>query len=128
MYRCAIPFAFAAAALSCIPAQAQVQRNFPANALRGVLVIVQSPDVSLNGQPARMSPGSRMRGDTNLLLQPASVAGQKLRVNYTVDPSGQVMDVWVLNPVELANKPWPRTPKEAASWSFDPASQTWTKG
>ena len=130
MYRCASAAVFvtAAAFFSCAPAQAQVQRTFPANALRGVLVVVQSPDVSINGHAARMAPGSRLRGDTNLLLQPASVTGQKLLVHYTIDPSGQLMDVWVLNPVEAAKKPWPVNTKEAATWSFDIASQTWTKG
>ena len=129
MYRCAFTAAavFAAATVS-ISAQAQVHRSFPANALRGELVVLQTPDVSLNGHLARLAPGSRMRGDTNLLLQPASVTGQKLIVHYTVDPSGLLMEVWVLNPAELANKLWPRTPQEAASWSFDQAAQLWIKG
>lgn len=130
MYRCASPLAalaICAAASICVPAQAQVQRNFPATALRGVLMVTQSPDVTLNGQAARMAPGARMRGDTNLLLQPASVTGQKLLVHYTVDPQGLLMDVWVLNPVEAAKKPWPVNMKEAMTWSFDPAAQIWTK-
>ena len=132
MYRCAPTTATIAAvalvSFASIPAQAQVQRNFPANALRGVLVITQSPDALLNGQYARMAPGARLKSDVNLLMQPASVTGQKLLVNYTIDPAGELHDIWVLNPVEAANKPWPRTPKEAATWTFDAASQTWTKG
>lgn len=128
MYRCApLLAAFVCAATLCAPAAAQVQRFFPATALRGILVVTQSPDVMLNGQPARMAPGARLKGDNNLLLQPASVTGQKLLVNYTVDPQGLLMDVWVLNPVEAAKKPWPVNAKEAATWSFDPAAQTWTK-
>lgn len=126
MYRCALT-AFAAAACS-ISAQAQVHRPFPVQALRGELVVLQTPDVSLNGQAARLAPGARLRGDNHMLLQPASVAGQKLTVHYTREPSsGMLLDVWVLNPAELANKTWPRTPQEAASWSFDPATQTWIK-
>lgn len=131
MYRCAsAAFAAATVAISCLvcaPAQAQVHRPFPAQALRGEFVVVQTPDVLLNGKPARLSPGSRVRGDTNLLLQPAALTGQKVTVHYTVDMSGLVGDVWVLNPAELANKTWPRTPQEAAAWLFDPAAQTWTK-
>lgn len=126
MYRCAL-LAFAAST-ACISAQAQVHRPFPVQALRGELVVLQTPQVSLNGQPARLAPGARLRSDTHLLLQPASVAGQKLFVHYTIEPSsGMLMDVWVLNPAELANKTWPRTPQEAASWAFEPATQTWTK-
>ncbi|MCV2357434.1 MULTISPECIES: hypothetical protein [Roseateles] len=131
MYRCAqslVSCAFVIATLTVsAPALAQTHRPFPAQALRGDLVILQTPDVSLNGHAARLAPGARVRGDTNLLQQPASLSGVKLTVHYTLDPSGLLMDVWVLNPVELANKPWPRNLQEAESWSFDQASQVWTK-
>ncbi|QPF72580.1 hypothetical protein G8A07_06300 [Roseateles sp. DAIF2] len=130
MYRCASSLlAACAAALVCsLPAQAQVHRSFPATALRGELVVQQAPLVSLNDKPAKLAPGARLRGDTHLLLQPASVIGQKLIVHYTVEPStGMLMDVWVLNPAELANKPWPTTPEEGATWLFQPGTQTWTK-
>ncbi|MET0517727.1 MAG: hypothetical protein ABW005_02720 [Burkholderiaceae bacterium] len=129
MYRCAFPAAAAlAAAVLCISAQAQAQRPFPPDALRGELLVLQTPAALLNGHAATLAPGARLRGDTNLLLQPASVTGQKLIVHYTVEPlTGMLMNVWVLNPVELANKPWPRTAQEAASWQFDAAAQVWTK-
>ena len=128
MYRCALPLAFAASVLVvAAPAQAQQHRPFPANALRGEFVVTQYPDVLINGKPARLAPGSRIKGDTNLWVPPAGLTGQKFVVHYTVEPSGLVMDVWILNPVELANKPWPTNPVEAASWQFIPASQTWVK-
>lgn len=126
MYRCALT-ALAATTL-CISAQAQVQRAFPADALRGELVVLQTPAALLNGKAITLAPGARLRGDTNLLLQPASVSGQKLIVHYTIEPlTGMLMNAWVLNPVELANKPWPRTAQEAATWHFDAAAQVWTK-
>lgn len=126
MYRCVSLAATAVAALVLsIPAQAQVHRPFPPQTLRGELVVLQTPEVSLNGHTARLAPGARLRGDTNLLLQPASVAGQKLTVHYTLDGFGLLMDVWVLNPAELANKTWPRSREEAAQLSFDPAAQVW---
>jgi hypothetical protein len=124
MYRCALALALAT---TCLVAQAQTHRYFPPTALRGELVITQYPDVLLNGQPARLAPGSRVKGDTNLLVQPAGLAGQKLIVHYTVETGGLIMDVWVLNPAELANKPWPTTPVEAATWQFNPGNQTWVK-
>ncbi len=131
MYRCAtflIPAAIAAATLSLSPcAQAQAHRPFPAQALRGELVVLQTPDVSLNGQLARLAPGARIRGDNNLLQQPAAISGEKFIVHYTLDPSGLLIDVWILNAAELANKPWPSKPEEASNWSFDQASQTWIK-
>lgn len=124
MYRCALALALAA---SCLVAHAQTHRFFPATALRGELVVTQHPDVLLNGKPARLAPGSRIKGDTNLWVPPAGLTGQKLIVHYTVESSGLIMDVWVLNPAELANKTWPKTPAESTAWRFEPGTQTWSK-
>ncbi|MGH6647437.1 hypothetical protein [Aquabacterium sp.] len=107
-------------------AQMQVHRNFPANALRGELTVTAAPEVKLNGQDARLAPGSRIRGPNQMLLMSAAITGQKLVVNYTSEQHGLVQDVWVLRPEEIQQL-WPKTPKEAATWSFDPIGQTWTK-
>ena len=123
MYRCVIAALVAAAPFV---AQAQVQRNFPQNALRGDAVFTAPPTITLNGQPAQLAPGSRIRGQNNLLQLSGALAGQALTVNYTVDQYGLVMDVWVLRPEEIANR-WPRTPDEASKLVFDPIAQTWTK-
>jgi len=127
MYRCVLPALGVALAATCLVAQAQVHRPFPANALRGELVITQFPDALMNGKPVRLAPGSRIKGDTNLWVPPAGLTGRKLIVHYTVESSGLLMDVWILNPTELANKPWPTTPAEAATWQFNPGNQTWIK-
>ncbi len=126
MYRCA--FIAVAACVASAPALAQGHRFFPSYALRGDLVVLQWPDATLNGQAARLAPGARIRDAADMLAQPASLSGQKLVVHYTIEPtSGLLRDVWVLNAAELANKTWPRTALEAATWSFDRATQTWTK-
>ncbi|MFG6458369.1 hypothetical protein [Roseateles sp. BYS96W] len=124
MYRCVLPLILA---VSSVAAQAQTHRFFPANALRGELVITQFPEARINGRAARLAPGARIKNDNNLWVPPAGLTGQKLTVHYTVESTGLVMDVWVLNAVELANKPWPTTPAEAASWQFDAGTQTWAK-
>ena len=124
MYRCALALTFV---VSSLAAQAQTHRFFPANALRGELVITQFPDATMNGKPARLAPGARVRNDNNLWVPPAGLAGEKLVVHYTVESSGLIMDVWVLNAAELANKPWPTTPGESATWAFNPGNQTWVK-
>ena len=124
MYRCVLPLMLAA---SSLVAQAQTHRFFPANALRGELVITQFPDVQLNGQPARLAPGARVKNESNLWVPPAGLSGQKLTVHYPIESSGLILDVWVLNAAELDNKLWPRTPAEAASWQFNPGNQTWSK-
>ena len=125
MYRCAA--ALVTAALVLPSAQAQMHRNFPANALRGEMVITAPPDATMNGQPARLAPGSRIRGEDNLLQMSAALAGRKLIVHYTRETSGLLFDIWVLNPAELANRTWPRSEAEAQTLVFDPIGQTWSK-
>jgi hypothetical protein len=128
MYRCV--YALSAAALALFfsfPGLAQVQRNFPPNALRGELVVVDVPQVSINGVSGSLAPGVRIRGQNNMLQMSGSLVGAKLLVHYTLDTSGQVKDVWILTPDEAAKRPWPRTMLEAEKWEFDFGAQTWSK-
>lgn len=120
-----------AAPLAWLPmqaAQAQMPRPFPATALRGTLQITQPPEALVNGQPARLAPGARIRDEQNLVQLSGRFVGQTLVVHYTVENgTGLLKDLWILRPDELAKKPWPATPAEAAAWRFDALSQTWTK-
>lgn len=116
--------ALATCALS-LRAQA-LQRRFPRQALRGDLVFGAWPAVLLNGQPARLAPGSRVRDEANRVALPGALAGGRFLVHYTADSMGLLQDVWVLRPDEAA-RPWPRTPAEAASWYFDEGAQVWLK-
>jgi hypothetical protein len=117
----------AAAFLFAMPALAQVQRNFPQNALRGAIVFGAAPDITLNGQPARLAPGTRIRDMNNMTVVPGGLMGGRFLVNYTIDLSGLVKDVWVLRPEEAAKQPWPTTADQAQAWSFDPIAQVWTQ-
>jgi hypothetical protein len=108
-------------------AQNVVQRNFPANALRGEIAFGQPPEALLNGQPARLAPASRIRGTNNLLVMSGALMGKKAVVNYTVDSLGLVQDVWILTDAERAKQPWPTRAADARAWSFDPVAQVWTK-
>jgi hypothetical protein len=125
MYRCVLA-AIAAIGLTATAA-AQVQRNFPQTALRGSLMVDAPPSVTLNGRPARLAPGARIRGQQNMVELSGALIGAKMLVHYTLDNQGLVKDVWILTPDEAAKKPWPATPLEAQSWNFDPVAQTWTK-
>jgi hypothetical protein len=126
MNRCAWLAPWAAVALISwsAPAAAQLQRNFPAHALRGEFVVVAPPEILLNQQPARLGPGARIRGADNLLLMSGTLINQRLLVHYTVDTLGFVRDVWVLTPAEAA-KAWPVTHEQAGTWLFNPDLQTW---
>jgi hypothetical protein len=109
------------------PLAAQAQRAFPQTALRGALVVVDPPVVTLNGRPARLAPGARIRDARNALQLSGSLIGARLLVHYTLDPLGLLQDVWILTPEEAAKRPWPATPQEAAQWTFDPVAQAWSK-
>lgn len=126
----AVAGAIGTALLGVSEASAQIapgHRFFPMQALRGTLIVGAAPDVSLNGKSARLAPGARIRDANDMLAMPGQLVGQKLMVHYTRDINGLLMDVWVLNAVEQANKPWPTTEREGASWSFSPATQRWIK-
>jgi hypothetical protein len=126
MLRCALSIVLTASIV--MPAAAQVQRNFPANALRGVVQFGNPPELLLNGKPARLAPGARIRGENNMLQMSGSLVGAKAVVNYTIErQSGLLLDVWVLTADEARVKPWPVNEDQAASWSFDPVAQTWTR-
>jgi len=127
MYRCLLT-ALASATISLgAAAQNQIGRNFPADALRGDLTIVQPPQATLNGKPARLAPGTRIRGQNNMLELSGNLTGQRLLVHYTLDTEGLLKDVWILRPEEAAKRPWPVTPKDAKEWVFDPVGQAWSK-
>jgi hypothetical protein len=128
MRRCVLHLALLGLFASwAMPAAAQSVRNFPATALRGELVITAPPDVQLNRKAARLAPGSRLRGQDNMLVMTGAALNQRMLVHYTRDLNGNVLDVWVLTPAEAARKPWPTSPEEAAAWSFNADQQTWTK-
>jgi hypothetical protein len=134
MYRCRalsslLAPAFVAVALhAAAPAAlAQVQRNFPAEALRGELRLSAPPQVQLNGKDAQLAPGVRIRGENNLVRLSATISAEPAYpVLYTLDPLGLVLDVWMLREEE-AKRFWPRSREEAATHRFDPAAQSWTK-
>lgn len=86
-------------------AQAEaLPRAFPESALRGKMTVTQPPDITLDGQPARLSPGSRIRNVNNTLALSGTLVGQELTVNYTRDGYGLVHEVWILSPNEIAQK------------------------
>ena len=127
MFRCVT---LAAALCAAMPAVAQVAaptRTFPSNALRGDLVVLQPPEILLNGQVSRLAPGARIRDMQNMLQLSGALVGLRFLVNYTHDAAGQPLQVWILTPAEAARQPWPVTDSQSQSWFFDAAAQQWTK-
>jgi len=77
-------------------------RNFPVGTLRGKFMVVAAPEIRLDGQPDRLSPGARIRSAENMVVTTGAITGQNLLVNYTRDPAGLVREVWVLTPTEAS--------------------------
>lgn len=75
-------------------------RTFPPKALRGTLMVVTPPEVTLDGNADRLSPGARIRAANGMLALSATLVGQTLPVMYTREPGGQLHEVWVLSAVE----------------------------
>ena len=125
MFRCASVLTLAC--VLALPLAAQAQRTFTAKALRGEVVFGTPPEITLNGKPARLAPGARIRDENNMLHLPATLAGKKFVVNYTTELEGMLLDVWILSRSEMTRKPWPTTEKEALAWQFNPDAQAWSK-
>ncbi len=93
----------AALLLAAFAAQAQVPlRTAPADVKPGRLTVTVPPQISLNGQPDRLSPGARIRATNNMLVMSGSVVGQALPVVFRRDGMGLVHEVWVLTEEEYA--------------------------
>jgi hypothetical protein len=61
--------------------------------------------VLLNGKPARLAPGARIRNVENRFEVIGVLAGGKLVVHYTTDPGGQLLDIWILSPASRPTSP-----------------------
>ncbi|MFD0668711.1 hypothetical protein ACT80S_13405 [Ramlibacter sp. MAHUQ-53] len=80
-------------------------REIPADARPARLVVTLAPQVLVNGQPAQLSPGARIRDTRNLLVLSASLTGQDLPVALRRDTLGLVHEVWLLTEAEYARLP-----------------------
>ena len=79
-------------------------RNFPIGTLRGKFMVLNTPEILLDGQNERLAPGARIRGAQHMLVMPASITGLNLLVNYTRDAAGLVREVWILTAEEASAK------------------------
>ena len=89
-----------------------VARTFPAAALRGEMVVVAPPAITLDGKAELLTPGARIRDASNLLVMSGTLVNQPVLVNYVREGAGNVHEVWVLNSEEIKLK----RPNSKASW------------
>jgi len=91
--------------LAPMPLHAQeFGRQFPAAARRATLEVTTPPNVLLNGQAERLSPGARIKGLNNQLVLSSTLVGQRVLVNYLRDPQGLLHEVWILSAAEARQK------------------------
>jgi hypothetical protein len=94
----AIGFSFFSA--YAIAAQAQQLRVFPESAELGVIAPGLFPEIVLDGKPARLTPGSLIRNESNRVVLLGTLQGEYI-VSYTKDPAGQVNLVWIITRAEM---------------------------
>ncbi|MBU2408789.1 MAG: hypothetical protein KKC79_09085 [Gammaproteobacteria bacterium] len=105
MLPCALLFSAPAGAQAEPETEASLGgRNFPIGTLRGKLVMLDAPNIELDGSPDRLSPGARIYSAERMLVMPAAINGQRFLVNYRRDAAGLVREVWILTPEEAQAK------------------------
>ena len=103
------------------PAGAQTAvRQFPATAKRGTLVVTAPPAVLINGNAERLSPGARIKSETNMMLMSAALVGSPVVVNYRRDAQGLIHEVWILSALEAQEK---REGMDTSNIVFDSVTQ-----
>ena len=90
--------------LSSLAAAAAAQlRAIPAEAKRGRIEHVQDTIVAIDGKRYRLLPGAQIRSASNTFLVPMAIP-KGAPARYLVDDAGNVRQVWILSPLELAGE------------------------
>jgi len=76
-------------------------RTIPADAKRGTLSHVGQSDVRLDGKPAKLSPGSQIRDESNRIVLPTMLPPDS-KVKYLPDAVGNLHRIWILSQQEIA--------------------------
>ncbi|MFL6693759.1 MAG: hypothetical protein ACJ8GO_12435 [Ramlibacter sp.] len=99
--RAAFAAALTLSAAHAVLAQGIV-REPPKDVRAARMAVGAPPEIALNGQPDRLSPGARIRNVQNLVVMSGSLAGQTVPVVYRRDSAGMVHEVWMLTEDEYA--------------------------
>ncbi len=76
-------------------------RTIPAEAKRATLTHVREGDVTLDGKPARLSPGAQIRDENNRIVLPTMLPPDT-KVKVLPDAAGNLHRIWILSPQEIA--------------------------
>ena len=93
-------FLAGSALLASIASAQGIRRDAPQDVVLGQLVVTAPPQVTVDGKPDRLSPGSRIRDLNNMLMLSGGIVGKTLPVVYRRDAAGLVHEAWVLTDEE----------------------------
>ena len=89
-------------------ASASAAREFPVKAKRGDMKAYQYPFMKIGDKTLRLSAGSRIFNEQNMIIMPASLQKQSAPVMVVIDMNGQLSEVWLLTPEEAKQRPVPK--------------------
>ena len=79
-----------------------LERQFPADAKRGVASFTTYPKIIIDGTEYRPAPGLRIWNTDNMIQFQTAVKAENIAINYTIDPYRLIDRVWILSPREAA--------------------------
>ena len=95
--------AFVSASLWAGPIIAQIRSApIPDDAKLGYIRHVQQMAVTMSRRPMQLAAGATIRDQRNLIVVPMAVPQDGAWAAFTLDSSGQISQVWLLTPEELA--------------------------
>ena len=80
-----------------IEGQQTLPRHFPDIADKGYMRFVDPPEVTVNGERLRISPGARIKDERNMMLHMSQLKGKARHVMFVRDAMQQVGDIWILS-------------------------------
>jgi hypothetical protein len=95
--------ALVSVSLWAAPVLAQMRSApIPDNAKVGVIRHVEGMAVTVSKKPMQLAAGATIRNQRNLIIVPVAIPGEGAWAAFTLDREGQISQVWLLTPEELA--------------------------
>ena len=79
-----------------------MRREAPKDVVLGKMTVNLPPQITLDGKPDRLSPGSRIRDLNNMIVLSGGLTGKTFPVVYRRDAAGLVHEAWILTDAEYA--------------------------
>ena len=95
--------ALVSVSLWAAPVLAQMRSApIPANAKLGHIRHVEAMAVTVSKKPMQLAAGATIRNQRNLIIVPVAIPSEGAWAAFTLDRSGQISQVWLLTPEEIA--------------------------